>query len=155
MIPFSKIKGFLYGAVSGTFEHRRRDVMGAMLFQKTLAIDPYHLKSSKRHSSGEELAASVRLKTSPTTILRRLKSMDLNHYNDLFYTWECVSLVLENYTVDFVIKDMYHMMYFLHVLQHFTMQAPLPGQKGCLKPFKMLKFKMKLAYQCWLRQYSL
>ena len=71
---------------------------------------------------------------------------------DMFYSWECVSLVLENYTVDFVIKDLYHMMYFLHVLQHFTMQVPMPGQKGCLKPFKMLKLKMKLSYECWLKQ---
>ena len=47
--------------------------------------------------------------------------MKLSEYNDLFYSWECVSLVLENYTVDFVIKDMYQMMYLLHVLQHFTM----------------------------------
>ena len=32
VIKFSEIKGFLYGAVSETFEHRRRDVVGAMLF---------------------------------------------------------------------------------------------------------------------------
>ena len=35
VIPFTSIKGFLFGAVSETFEHRRRDVMGAMLFNKS------------------------------------------------------------------------------------------------------------------------
>ena len=35
------------------------------------------------------------------------------------------------------------------------MQVPAPGQRGCLKPFKMLKLKMKLSYQCWLNQVSI
>ena len=76
--------------------------------------------------------------------------MKLSAVNDLFYSWECVSLILETSTVDFVIKDVYNMMYLLHVLQHYKMQPPPPGQRGCLKPFKILKFKMKLAYECWL-----
>ena len=59
-------------------------------------------------------------------------------------------MILETSTVDFVIKDVYNMMYLLHVLQHYKMQPPPPGEKGCLKPFKILKFKMKLAYECWL-----
>ena len=78
--------------------------------------------------------------------------MKLGSYNEMFYAWECVSLVTQNYTVDFVIKDMYNMMYFIHVLQHKIMQKPPPGVRGCLKPFKFLKMKMKLTYQCWLKQ---
>ena len=81
--------------------------------------------------------------------------MKLSAVNDLFYSWECVSLILETSTVDFVIKDVYNMMYLLHVLQHYKMQPPPPGQRGCLKPFKILKFKMKLAYECWLQQITL
>ena len=157
VIRFSEIKGFLYGAVSETFEHRRRDVVGAMLFQKTLTTDPHNLMLRKRGSIGNSHneQQSVFTHQSPTKVLQRLKTMKLSEYSDLFYSWECVSLVLENYTVDFVIKDMYHMMYFIHVLQHFTMQAPPAGAQGCLKPFKMLKLKMKLAYQCWLKQITL
>ena len=77
--------------------------------------------------------------------------MKLSHYQEMFYAWECVSLVMANYTIDFVVKDMYDMMYFIHVLQHMTMQAPPPGVHGCLRPFKFLKMKMKLTYQCWLK----
>ena len=47
---------------------------------------------------------------------KRLDSRD-----DMFYSWECVSLVIGSYTVAFVIKDPAHMMYFLHILQHKTM----------------------------------
>ena len=34
VIPFSNVKGFLFGAVSETFEHRRKDVLGEMLIRK-------------------------------------------------------------------------------------------------------------------------
>ena len=70
----------------------------------------------------------------------------------MFYSWECVSLVLGSYTADFVIKDMREMMYLLHVLQHRTMQEPVPGQKGCLRGLKVVKVKMKLSYECWRLQ---
>ena len=70
----------------------------------------------------------------------------------MFYAWECVSLVIDSYTVDFVIKEPSQMMYLLHVLQHKTMQEPAPGQKGCLRGLKVLKTKMKISYECWRRQ---
>ena len=84
-----------------------------------LVEDPYHLKNSKKFTSGESSARTS--KKSQSKVLQNLKTMTMSHYDDMFYAWECVSLVLENYTIDFVIKDMYNMMYFLHVLQHFTM----------------------------------
>ena len=53
--------------------------------------------------------------------------MRLSTKDAMFYSWECVSLVLAGYTVDLVVKDTTAMMYLLHVLQHRTMQAPGPG----------------------------
>ena len=99
----------------------------------------------------EEKIGSSKIKLSKTQIFTRFESMKLSHYQEMFYAWECVSLVMENYTIDFVIKDLYDMMYLIHVLQHRTMQEPPRGAHGCLKPFKFLKMKMKLTYQCWLK----
>ena len=48
--------------------------------------------------------------------LRKLKTMKLSKVDDLFYSWECVSLVLDTSTVDFVIKDTQNMLSLLHVL---------------------------------------
>ena len=53
VIPFSEVKGFLYGAVSETFEHKRREVVGAMAFNKNLVENTHLLRRSKRMSENE------------------------------------------------------------------------------------------------------
>ena len=131
--------------------------MGAMLFNKSQISNRYRAVVRKKPDDEEEIT----IKTGNSTKfvdkerIHASKTMKLSSRSELFYAWECVSLVLENFTIDFVIKDSYHMMYFLHILQHNTMQTPPAGVHGCLKPFKFLKVKMKLTYQCWLQQYSI
>ena len=123
--------------------------MHAMMLEKAKVFDPHNLKHKIRRDDDSDVFSHV-TKESKTKLFSKMKTMKLSRHDDLFYSWECVSLVLEHSTVDFVIKDMYNMLYLLHVLQHYKMQPPPPGQKGCLKPFKILKLKMKLAYECWL-----
>jgi len=65
----------------------------------------------------------------------------------MFYAWNCVSLLMRNKTtVDFVIRDNYELMSFLHVLQHKLRPNKYGKEVGCLRPFKFLKAKMKLSY---------
>ena len=67
----------------------------------------------------------------------------------MFYAWECVSLVLmNNTTVDLVIKDNFQLMSLLHVLKHKISFGNKKKERGCLSSFKFLKAKMKLSYQC-------
>lgn len=119
------MQGFLYGAVTETFVNRRKDCLHAMMEEKAKVIDPHNLKHKYR--DGDSNVFSHVTRESKAVMLKRLKTMKLSTKDNLFYSWECVSLVLENCTVDFVIKDVYHMMYLLHVLQHYKMQPPPPG----------------------------
>ena len=118
-IGFDKMQGFLYGAVTETFVNRRKDCLHAMMAEKAKVIDPHNLKHKYRADNSDVFSHVTR--ESKAVMLKRLKTMKLSTKDNLFYSWECVSLVLENCTVDFVIKDMYHMMYLLHVLQHYKM----------------------------------
>lgn len=72
---------------------------------------------------------------------------------NLFYSWECLSIVrANNTTLDFVVKDPYDLMYLYHCLVHSQMKKPalrLPGSKGCLSTIKVMKFKMKISYESW------
>ena len=85
--------------------------------------------------------------------------------DSMFYSWQCISLVIRNHTVDFVIKDELDMMSFIHVILHCMGGGPDPvtpshkrdkTQKSleadkCLTPYKWMKFRMKLSYCAWLR----
>lgn len=75
---------------------------------------------------------------------------------------------MSNYTVDLVIKDDKEMMALIHILIHktgggppseqmkpdreptFKSKEPLKFDK-CLRPYKFMKFRMKLSYFAWLR----
>ena len=80
------------------------------------------------------------------------KSRELNAFvisDSMFFAWECVSLILSNRTtVDFVIKENYSLMVFLHLVHHKLYQPKnLKEELGCLRTYKLLKAKMKLSYQ--------
>ena len=42
--------------------------------------------------------------------------------DDIFYSWECVSIMVETRTIDFVIKNRTHMFAFLKILLTFMKQ---------------------------------
>ena len=90
-----------------------------MLIEKAKVIDPHDLNQKFKDRDSD--AFSHVTQESKQKALSKLKTMKLSKVDDLFYSWECVSLVLETSTVDFVIKDDYNMMYLLHVLQHYKM----------------------------------
>lgn len=69
-----------------------------------------------------------------------------------FHAWECVSIIRSNRsTLDFVIKDNYDLMCFMHVLTH-AKNRHIEEPKGCLSLTKILKAKMKISYQCWTQK---
>ena len=79
------------------------------------------------------------------------QSKELQHFmisDSMFFAWECVSIILKNRTtIDFVIKDNYSLMVFLHLVHHKLYQPKkLKEELGCLRSYKLLKVKMKLSY---------
>ena len=58
-------------------------------------------------------------------------------------------------TVDLVVKDNYHLMCLLHVLQHRLKMKKGEEESGCLRRFKLLKIKMKLSYKCRKEKYEM
>ena len=80
----------------------------------------------------------------------RLNYERIYYNNNFFHPWNCVSLHLENATVDIALKNKEHCFALLHVLNHLVNKVP--EQKSpcsCLKPFNVLNFKMKVAYESW------
>ena len=66
------------------------------------------------------------------------------------YPWECVSLLKKNgMTVDLQIRDTADLMTFLHVVY---MNVYRPKDSGFLYMYRVLKFRMKLSYEAWMRQ---
>jgi hypothetical protein len=82
------------------------------------------------------------------------KQLDERFENDdsIFYSWQCVSIVMSNFTIDFVIKDQLEMLVFLHVMIHNLATRFAPSFKccNCLKAYKVMKFRMKLSYHAWI-----
>ena len=76
--------------------------------------------------------------------------------DDLFYSWQCVSLLRQDRTTfDIVVKDMHHLMCFLHVMHRLIYEVEIPEEDQRVKAgrstsymsvYKMLKFKMKVSY---------
>ena len=102
-ISFESMKGFLYGALTQTFINRRQGCLQAMSKEKMKVMKQYNIK----HSFGNNDSGTFShiLRENKQVALRKMKTMKLSKVDDLFYSWECVSLVLDSSTVDFVIKD--------------------------------------------------
>jgi len=75
---------------------------------------------------------------------------------NFFHPWNCITLHVNNATVDFAVKDKDHCFAMLHVLNHLVNKIPEDKTPGrCLRPFNMLNFKMKVAYESWRRRVPL
>ena len=72
---------------------------------------------------------------------------------NVFYSWECVSLQRKNGTTfDIVIPSAKHLMALIHVVhRHIYKQK----SADFLFIYKVLKFKMKLAYESWIKKLKL
>ena len=67
---------------------------------------------------------------------------------EIFYAWQCLSLIRENGTTfDLVIRDTHKLFALIHVV-HQRIYNP-PSDSGFLCFYKLLKFKMKLSYEAW------
>ena len=82
-------------------------------------------KSSREQSSGRQ-SNHTYLSRIDANAVAKSKSKKLEDDDSVFYSWQCVSLVLTNYTVDLVVKDDAEMMCLLHVLTHLTGGGPFP-----------------------------
>lgn len=102
------------------------------------------------------------------------KDKDTRSPDGLFYSWECVSILMGTRSIDFVIKNRTYMLAFLKLLLTFAKQheklknkkADLPfykrpfvksegvniskkNQVSTLK-YKILMIHMKISYMCWV-----
>jgi len=72
--------------------------------------------------------------------------------DDIFYSWQCVSLVTEsNTTIDFLIKDETMMLCFLRKMHQLVYNS----DSDCMKAYKLMKLKMKISYGAWQRSQTM
>ena len=187
-ISFKDIKGFLFGAQSTTFQKRRKFVLKQLSFQKSMLNsekrpDELVMRTPSRLTPKSSLfkqqlqntktplkdftpkrtrsfgARSHHSVYNPSLIANKL-TKEIEEDDRMFYSWQCISLVMANYTVDLIIKEDFEMMCLIHLLVHKLGGGPSarePRVKGaldideCLRPYKFMKFRMKLSYFAWLR----
>ena len=75
---------------------------------------------------------------------------------DIFYSWQCVSLLRKDGTTfDVVVKDMHELMCLLHVMHRMIYGVDEKEEDELIRQgkstsymslYKMLKFKMKVSY---------
>ena len=72
---------------------------------------------------------------------------------DVFYPWECVSFVRKNgFTLDLKISSASDMLALIHIVHRHIFKFT---DSNFLYIYKVLKFKMKLAYESWIKRISL
>ena len=73
----------------------------------------------------------------------------------MFYSWECVSFVRKiGSTFDLVIRNREHLMALLHFM-HRNMYKKCDPEAKLFRSYKWLSLKMKMSYECWLRNIKL
>ena len=81
---------------------------------------------------------------------QEVDNKDTKDKEGLFYSWECVSLVkANNTTLDLVIECGPSLLALIHVVHRHVYQSQ---DIEFLYLYKMMKFKMKLAYECWIKK---
>ena len=108
------------------------------------------------------------METSPFIKEKRTINLEkLNDYKDtefkeeqevddshIFYSWECVSFLRENgTTLDIVVQNSQHMMALIHIVHNNIKDAE--PKEGFMFNYKIMKFKMKLAYESWVKRIKL
>ena len=69
-----------------------------------------------------------------------------------FFSWECISIFRDSgTTLDLVIRDEKNMLALLHFLH---LQVYTPENVQFMRMYKMMKFKMKIYFECWKRKTS-
>ena len=71
----------------------------------------------------------------------------------IFYSWECISFVKKNgTTLDLVIPSSPDLLALIHIVHKHVHRET---DNKFLYIYKLLKFKMKLAYESWIKRISL
>ena len=145
----NRIEGFTYGPVSYTFQKLRKDTnkrskklripeMEASVlqdrFKKEYDID----FGRKSFEEREELNLHWKKTLEPA---------------EFYLSWNCISLHVNNSTVDFAVKDDSECLALLHVLHHKIYGVPAPENKEaecrCLAPYIFQRFRMKCSFEAW------
>ena len=138
-VPLSSIVGIIYGGSSMTFTLRKKKLIKNMR-KKRKYIDSMDVNFSQKQEIFEKLDTS--------------KDTDYGENNEgdtstpVFYSWECLSFLRSNgTTLDLAIHQTSYLMALIHVV-HKHVYNP-PPDIDFLYPYKILKFKMKIAYESW------
>ena len=104
-IKLNQIQGLLFGAFSSTFDKHRDRVLNYESF-KEFTMKGTHALEKLRQSRRGDVHASLSLRPSLNDpLITEEEETNKQSPDDIFYSWECVSLVMKHRTYDFVIKD--------------------------------------------------
>ena len=69
---------------------------------------------------------------------------------EVFYNWQCLSVIRDNnLSFDLVIEDEENLMAFIHYLH---VMLYMPEDIRFMSTYRLIKIKMKIAYECWKRR---
>lgn len=116
-------KGLVYGGLTASFNRHKKHLAARIHKQDRLMLG----SSKGDNTAGEE--GDGRRSASPPD----------------FYAWQCISLVREFSTLDFIVRDEGH----LQALFYYAWSNIYAlTESKFMSVYRKLKFKMKLAYEC-------
>ena len=83
---------------------------------------------------------------------QKLSKQEKEDFNGEFYPWECISLMRRYSSLDFVIQDEDNLAAFFNYVWYTIYQQ---DDSKFMTVFRLLKFKMKIGYECWKRNCKL
>ena len=141
-LKVSQIKGIIYGSFTSTFDRHQQYVNGY-----------YRFKNALPHGSKRD-PTKRRQGIVPNQLHIQPGSMS-DH--GVYYVWECVSLIMEDRTYDFVIKEPKCLFAFLNILINYIHHYNRPNKKELKEPlfakailkYKVMNMRMKIRFMAW------
>ena len=143
----NRINGFTFGPSSFTFQYLRKQICKKSECLRINEIEyTRNLEKFSKPYDPEDGALSFEERGEA-----RLKYESLYNGVNFFHPWNCISLHVENATVDFAVKDKAQCFALIHVLNHLVNKIPMDKTPGdCLTPYNRLNFKMKVSFEAWI-----
>ena len=143
-ISLDSIKSVLYGGTSMTFKMHRAKVIQQLRSQRKHYTDQ---KYGERQAIFEDCA------NYDDSEISEGEEEPSREKEDMFYSWECVSFIRKNgTTLDLRIKDHKHLLALIHVVYKHVYE---PRDTSFLTLFRILKCRMKIAYEAYMQRISI
>ena len=144
-VPLKKITGIIYGGSSSTFKMRSKQIIGKLKMRR------HYCKHMDSHfTDKQEIFQHIDGAAVENDHIDCEEVNEEERSSGFFYAWECITLIKQcGATLDLVITSDSNLMALIHVI-HSNIDRS--SDINFPHSYKILRFKLKLAYECWIQR---